>query len=173
MPSQDPARRAVITGLGAVMPIGNDFPTYWANLRAGVTGTRRIQSFDASAFEVQIAAEVLDFDPASAMDPKMARRMSRFIAFAMAAGKEAVADAGIDFESMDEDQRDRVGVVVNTGGGGIEQIIHGTQVHDQRGPRFVSGPGSEAPWGARCRAPEGYDVASRRAGCRRTRQTGR
>jgi len=138
VPSQDPARRAVITGLGAVMPIGNDFPTYWANLRAGVTGTRRIQSFDASAFEVQIAAEVLDFDPASAMDPKMARRMSRFIAFAMAAGKEAVADAGIDFESMDEDQRDRVGVVVNTGGGGIEQIIHGTQVHDQRGPRFVS-----------------------------------
>ncbi len=120
------------------MPIGNDFPTYWGNLRAGVTGTRRIQSFDATAFEVQIAAEVLDFDPASAMDPKMARRMSRFIAFAMAAGKEAIADAGIDFEAMDEDQRDRVGVVVNTGGGGIEQIIHGTQVHDQRGPRFVS-----------------------------------
>ncbi len=138
MPSQDPARRAVVTGLGAVMPIGNDFPTYWANLRAGVTGTRRIRSFDASAFEVKIAAEVLDFDPAEAMDPKMARRMSRFIAFAMAAGKEAVADAGIDFEAMDEDQRDRVGVVVNTGGGGIEQIIHGTQVHDQRGPRFVS-----------------------------------
>jgi 3-oxoacyl-[acyl-carrier-protein] synthase II len=138
VPSQDPARRAVVTGLGAVMPIGNDFPTYWANLQAGVTGTRRIQSFDASAFEVRIAAEVLDFDPASAMDPKMARRMSRFIAFAMAAGKEAVADARIDFETMDEDQRDRVGVVVNTGGGGIEQIIHGTQVHDQRGPRFVS-----------------------------------
>jgi 3-oxoacyl-[acyl-carrier-protein] synthase II len=138
VPSQDPARRAVVTGLGAVMPIGNDFPTYWANLQAGVTGTRRIQSFDASAFEVRIAAEVLDFDPASAMDPKMARRMSRFIAFAMAAGKEAVADARIDFGAMDEDQRDRVGVVVNTGGGGIEQIIHGTQVHDQRGPRFVS-----------------------------------
>jgi 3-oxoacyl-[acyl-carrier-protein] synthase II len=138
VPSQDPARRAVVTGLGAVMPIGNDFPTYWANLQAGVTGTRRIRSFDASAFEVRIAAEVLDFDPASAMDPKMARRMSRFIAFAMAAGKEAVADSGIDFETMDENQRDRVGVVVNTGGGGIEQIIHGTQVHDQRGPRFVS-----------------------------------
>ena len=138
MPSQDPARRAVVTGLGAVMPIGNDFPTYWANLQAGVTGTRRISSFDASAFEVRIAAEVLDFDPAAAMDAKMARRMSRFIAFAMAAGKEAVADAGIDFEAMDDDGRERVGVVVNTGGGGIEQIIHGTQVHDQRGPRFVS-----------------------------------
>ena len=88
-PSTDPARRAVVTGMGAVMPIGNDFETYWRNLRDGVTGTRRIQSFDASAFEVQIAAEVLDFNPAAAMDPKMARRMSRFIHFAMAAGKEA------------------------------------------------------------------------------------
>ena len=87
----DPARRAVVTGLGAVMPIGNDFPTYWSNLAAGVTGTRRIQRFDASAFEVRIAAEVLDFDPTTVMDAKMARRMSRFIHFAMAAGKEAVA----------------------------------------------------------------------------------
>jgi len=72
------------------------------------------------------------------MDPKMARRMSRFIHFAMAAGKEAVADAGIDFAAMSQEQRDRVGVVVNTGGGGIEQIIDGTHVHDQKGPRFVS-----------------------------------
>ena len=138
MPSQDPARRAVVTGLGAVMPIGNDFPTYWRNLQDGVTGTRTIASFDASAFEVQIAAEVLDFDPAAHMEPKMARRMSRFIAFAMAAGKEAVADSGIDFAAMDQEQRDRVGVVVNTGGGGIEQIVDGTHVHDSRGPRFVS-----------------------------------
>src|SRR5512134_2021370 len=138
MPERDPARRAVITGLGAVMPIGNDFPTYWANLQAGVTGTRTIQSFDASAFEVRIAAEVLDFDPATVMDPKMARRMSRFIQLAMKAGTEAVRDSGIDFEAMDQEQRDRVGVVVNTGGGGIEQIIDGTHVHDGKGPRFVS-----------------------------------
>jgi 3-oxoacyl-[acyl-carrier-protein] synthase II len=138
VPERDPARRAVITGLGAVMPIGNDFPTYWANLQAGVTGTRTIQSFDASAHEVRIAAEVIDFDPTRFMDAKMARRMSRFIHFAMAAGKEAVADSGIDFAAMDQDQRDRVGVVVNTGGGGIEQIIDGTHVHDQKGPRFVS-----------------------------------
>ncbi len=138
MPIQDPARRAVVTGLGAVMPIGNDFETYWRNLRNGVTGTRLIRSFDASAFEVQIAAEVLDFDPTVAMDAKMARRMSRFIHFAMAAGKEAVADAGIDFGAMTQDERDRVGVVVNTGGGGIEQIIEGTHVHDSKGPRFVS-----------------------------------
>jgi 3-oxoacyl-[acyl-carrier-protein] synthase II len=138
MPERDPARRAVVTGLGAVMPIGNDFPTYWANLRAGVTGTRTIRSFDASQQEVRIAAEVLDFDPATVMDPKMARRMSRFIHFAMGAGKEAVADAGIDFGAMTPEQRDRVGVVVNTGGGGIEQIIDGTHVHDAKGPRFVS-----------------------------------
>lgn len=138
MAERDPARRAVVTGLGAVMPIGNDFPTYWANLQAGRTGTRLIRSFDASAHEVRIAAEVVDFDPTTAMDPKMARRMSRFIHFAMAAGKEAVADSGIDFAAMTPEQRDRVGVVVNTGGGGIEQIIDGTHVHDAKGPRFVS-----------------------------------
>ena len=138
MSELDPARRAVVTGLGAVMPIGNDFPTYWSNLVAGVTGTRLIQSFDTTGFEVKIAAEVLGFDPTAAMDPKMARRMTRFIHFAMAAGKEAVADSGIDFAAMSEDQRDRVGVVVNTGGGGIEAIIDGTHVHDSKGPRFVS-----------------------------------
>ena len=138
MPSQDPARRAVVTGLGAVMPIGNDFPTYWANLQAGVTGTRRIRSFDATGFEVQIAAEVIDFDPTIGMDPKMARRMSRFIHFAMAAGKEAVADAGIDFAAMSPEQRDRVGVVLNTGGGGIEQVENATRALEGKGPRFVS-----------------------------------
>ena len=138
MPEQDPARRAVITGLGAIMPIGNDFPTYWANLQAGVTGTRTIQGFDASEHEVRIAAEVLDFDPTTVMDPKMARRMTRFIHFAMGAGRQAVTDSGIDFESMSPEERDRVGVVVNTGGGGIQAIIDGTHAHDDRGPRFVS-----------------------------------
>lgn len=138
MPESDPSRRAVVTGLGAIMPIGNDFPTYWSNLVAGVTGTRLIRSFDASGFEVQIAAEVLDFDPTTVMDPKMARRMSRFIHLAMAAGKEAVRDSGIDFAAKSQEERDRVGVVVNTGGGGIEAIIEGTHVHDTKGPRFVS-----------------------------------
>ena len=138
MPERDPSRRAVVTGLGAVMPIGNDFPTYWANLQAAVTGTRTIRSFDASQHEVRIAAEVLDFDPTTVMEPKMARRMSRFIHLAMGAGKEAVADSGIDFVAMSQEQGDRVGIVVNTGGGGIEQIIDGTHVHDRKGPRFVS-----------------------------------
>ncbi|MBA2380897.1 MAG: beta-ketoacyl-[acyl-carrier-protein] synthase II [Chloroflexi bacterium] len=120
------------------MPIGNDFPTYWSNLVGGVTGTRLIQGFDASAFEVRIAAEVLDFDPTRFMEAKMARRMTRFIHLGMAAAKEAVADSGIDFAAMSQDERDRVGVVMNTGGGGIEAIIDGTHVHDTKGPRFVS-----------------------------------
>jgi 3-oxoacyl-[acyl-carrier-protein] synthase II len=120
------------------MPIGNDFETYWRNLQNAVTGTRRIRSFDASGFEVQIAAEVLDFNPSAAMDPKMARRMTRYIHLAMAAGKEAVAWSGLDFAAMSPEERDRVGVVMNTGGGGIEAIIDGTHVHDTKGPRFVS-----------------------------------
>jgi 3-oxoacyl-[acyl-carrier-protein] synthase II len=138
LPSPDPARRAVVTGLGAVMPNGNDFETYWASLRAGVSGVAPIASFDASGFEVRIAAEVKGFDPGTGMDPKMARRMSRFIHFAMAAGKEAIAHAGVDFAAMTPEQRDRVGVIVNTGGGGIEEIIEGTHTADTRGPRFVS-----------------------------------
>ena len=138
MPTQDPARRAVITGLGAIMPNGNDFPTYWANLVAGVTGTRTIQGFDSSDQEVHIAAEVLGFEPSKVMDPKMARRMSRFVHLAIGAGQEAVRDSGIDFAAMSPEQLDRVGVVVNTGGGGIEEIIDGTHIHDGKGPRFVS-----------------------------------
>jgi 3-oxoacyl-[acyl-carrier-protein] synthase II len=136
--SQDPTRRAVVTAMGAVMPIGNDFETYWANLRAGVTGTRKITSFPTDGMEVRIAAEVRDFDPAAGMDPKMARRMSRFVQFAMASGKEAVDAAGLDFAAMTPEGRDRVAVVVNTGGGGLEQIIDGTHTFDQKGSRFVS-----------------------------------
>lgn len=138
MPSADLARRAVVTGLGALMPNGNDFETYWSNLQAGVTGTRLIRKFDASGFETRIAAEVVGFDPASVMDAKMARRMSRFVHLATGAGKQAVADSGLDFAAMTPEERDRVAVVINTGGGGIEAIIEGTHVHDTKGPRFVS-----------------------------------
>ena len=137
-PSADPARRAVVTWLGAVMPIGNDFETYWRNLRDGVSGVARITAFDPTDFEVKIAAEVKGFRAADHMDAKMARRMSRFIHFAMAAAKEALASAGLDPATFDQDARDRFGVVVNTGGGGIEQIVEGTHVRRERGPRFVS-----------------------------------
>ncbi len=138
MPEQDLARRAVVTGLGAITPIGNDHPTFWRNLVAGVNGGGPITSFDASRYEVRIAAEVKDFDPTTVMDRKMARRMSRFIHLAMAAGKEAVADSGLDFEAWSPEQRDRAAVAFNTGGGGLEQIVDGTHTVEQRGPQFVS-----------------------------------
>ena len=138
MPSSDLSRRAVITGMGAVMPIGNDFETYWSNLQNAVTGTRLIQSFDASAHEVKIAAEVLNFNPDDVMDRKMVKRMARFIPLAMGASKEAVRHSGLDFAAMTPEQRDRVGVVMNTGGGGIQAIIDATHVLEEKGPRFVS-----------------------------------
>jgi 3-oxoacyl-[acyl-carrier-protein] synthase II len=138
VPSTDPSRRAVITGLGAVTPIGNDHPTFWANAKAGVSGGGPITHFDASDLDVRIAAEVKDFDPSTGMDRKMARRMSRFIHFAMAAGKEAVTDAGLDFSDWTPEQRDRVAVIVNTGGGGLEEVIDGHVTTETRGPRFVS-----------------------------------
>ncbi len=138
MPNNDPARRAVITGVGAVTPIGNDHPTFWANAKAGKSGGGPITHFDASDLDVRIAAEVKDFDPAVGMNPKMARRMSRFIHFAMAAGKEAVADSGLDFAAWTPEQRDRVAVAVNTSGGGLEQVIIGHDITNTRGPRFVS-----------------------------------
>jgi 3-oxoacyl-[acyl-carrier-protein] synthase II len=138
VPTQDPSRRAVITGLGAVTPIGNDAPTFWRNLVAGVNGGGPITSFDPTGFDVRIAAEVKDFDPTVAMDRKMARRMSRFIHFGMAAGKEAVADAGLDFADWSPERRDRVAVCVNTGGGGIEQVTEGADIIRMRGPGQVS-----------------------------------
>ena len=138
MPTKDPARRAVVTGLGAVTPIGNTAKAYWESLLAGVSGVGPITQFDSSGLDVRIAAEVKDFDPNVAMDRKMARRMSRFIHLAVAAATEAVDDAGIDFAAYDQDQRDRVAVCMNTGGGGMDQVITGTQVLAEKGPGQVS-----------------------------------
>jgi 3-oxoacyl-[acyl-carrier-protein] synthase II len=138
VPQKDLAHRAVVTGLGAVTPIGNDHPTFWRNLVDGVSGAGPITRFDPTGFDVRIAAEVKDFDPTIAMERKMARRMSRFIHFAMAAGREAVADAGLDFSSYTPEQRDRVAVVVNSAGGGVEEIIIGHDVLLAKGPGQVS-----------------------------------
>ena len=137
-PGKDPARRAVVTAMGAITPIGNDFETYWANLRAGRSGVRTITSFDASSYETRIAGEVKDFVAADHMDPKMARRMSRFIHFAMAAGRQAVRSAGLDFAAWTPEQRDRAAVVMNTAGGGQEEAIVGTHVAETKGAKFVS-----------------------------------
>ena len=138
MRQHDPARRTVITGVGAVTPIGNDHPTFWANAVAGVSGGGPITHFDASDLDVRIAAEVKGFDPAVAMNPKMVKRMSRFIHLGMAAGKEAVEDSGLDFSDWSEDRLDRVAVAVNTSGGGLEQVIMGNDIIREKGPRFVS-----------------------------------
>jgi 3-oxoacyl-[acyl-carrier-protein] synthase II len=138
VPDTDLSRRAVVTGMGAVTPIGNDHATFWRNLVAGVSGGGPITHFDASRYDVRIAAEVKDFDPTIAMDRKMARRMSRFIHLGMAAGKEAVANAGLDFDTWDPERRDRVAVTVNTSGGGQEQVIDGTATLHAKGPGQVS-----------------------------------
>src|SRR3954454_15711502 len=133
----DLARRAVITGVGAVTPIGNTAADYWRSLTTGVSGSAPITAFDATGFDVRIAAEVKGFDPTIAMDRKMARRMSRFIHFAMAAAQEAIEDAAISFNGLGIDERDRIGVVVNTGGGGMEQVIEGTETLAAKGPGQV------------------------------------
>lgn len=100
--------RVVITGMGAVTPLGR-FPHYWEKLKAGVSGVRRIQSFDPSDLEVQIAAEVLDYDPSEYLDSKEARRMGRPAQFAVTAAMDALQDAGLTVEDL-EPIRDRVGV---------------------------------------------------------------
>lgn len=124
--------------MGAVTPIGNDADTFWTNLLAGVSGGGPITTFDTTHHDVKIAAEVKDFDPTLTMDRKMVRRMSRFIHFGVAAATEAITKSGMDFSTWTPEQRDRVGVVINTGGGGMEQVIEGAHVLWERGPGQVS-----------------------------------
>ena len=131
--------RAVITGYGAITPIGNSAATYWESLVAGRSGAGPITHFDASANEVRIAAEVKDFDPTHTMEMKMARRMSRFVQFAVAAATEAIEHAGLaTIHEWEAERRDRVATIINTGGGGIEQVTMGADAFRERGGRFVS-----------------------------------
>jgi 3-oxoacyl-[acyl-carrier-protein] synthase II len=134
-PPRDPARRAVVTGLGAITPIGNDVDTFWANLTAGVSGVAEITAFDPSGLEVRIAAEVKDFDPRAWIDFKQARRMARFSQFAVAAARQAIDASGLE---IGEHNRDDVAVAVNTGGGGLEQVAIGEVTYRDRGPGRVS-----------------------------------
>jgi 3-oxoacyl-[acyl-carrier-protein] synthase II len=125
----------VITGLGAVTPIGNDVDTFWANLVAGVSGAGRITQYDPSAEEVQIAAEVKDFDPRAWIDFKQARRMSRFSQLAVAAARQAIDASGLE---IGDHNRDDIAVVVNTGGGGIGDVAIGEQTFLEQGGKRVS-----------------------------------
>ncbi len=108
--------RVVITGIGAVTPLGR-FPEFWEKLKAGVSGVRRIQSFDPSNLEVQIAAEVVDFDPNEYIEPKEARRMGRPSHFAVTAAMDALKDAGLTIEDL-EPIRERVAVDFGSSMGG-------------------------------------------------------
>jgi 3-oxoacyl-[acyl-carrier-protein] synthase II len=133
--SRDAARRAVVTGMGAITPIGNDAATFWANLTAGVSGVARISAYDPENEEVQIAAEVKEFDPATWIDFKQARRMSRFSQMAVAAAAQAIADAGLE---VTDAERDEIAVVVNTGGGGIGDVATGERIFLEQGGKRVS-----------------------------------
>ncbi|MDQ2940751.1 MAG: beta-ketoacyl-ACP synthase II [Chloroflexota bacterium] len=131
----DPARRAVVTGIGAVTPIGNDAETYWRNLTAGVSGVAPIAAYDASKEEVRIAAEVKGFDPRDWIDFKAARRMSRFSQLAVAAAAQAIEQSGL---SITDANRDDIAVVVNTGGGGIGDVALAERTYLEGGPQRVS-----------------------------------
>ena len=133
--TRDPRRRAVITGLGAVTPVGNDVPTFWSNLVAGVSGVGPITHFDASDLEVRIAAEVKDFEPRGWMDFKQARRMSRFAQLAVAAARQAIDASGLE---IGDHNRDDIAVVVNTGGGGLEEVATGEATYLEHGGKRVS-----------------------------------
>ncbi len=128
-------RRVVITGLGVISPVGNDVNTLWANLIAGKSGVGPITHFDASQLETRFAAEVKDFDPAALLGRKEARRMDRFMQFAMAAAKQAIADSGLKITA---ENSLRVGVAIGSGVGGIGTIINETQVLRDRGASRVS-----------------------------------
>ena len=108
-------RRVVITGLGAVTPLGNDAETTWENLLAGESGAAEIEQFDASEYPVNFACELKDFDPTDWIDRKAARRMDRFTHMVLAAARQAESDSGLDIAK----EADRVGASIATGIGGL------------------------------------------------------
>ena len=112
-------RRVVVTGLGAVTPIGNNVETFWKNVKAGKVGIGEITKFDTADFKVKLAAEVKDFNPKDYMDFKSAKRMELFSQYAVVASKEAMADAGIEMEKEDPF---RVGVIVGSGIGSLQAM---------------------------------------------------
>jgi 3-oxoacyl-[acyl-carrier-protein] synthase II len=123
-------RRAVVTGLGAVTPIGKTVEDFWAALTAGQSGVRRITLFDPSDLECQIAAEVKDWDPTEWMEAKSARRAARFSQFAVAAARQAVGDSEL---AITDANRDDIAITMNTGGGGVDIIADGEKTYLEKG----------------------------------------
>lgn len=128
-------RRVVITGMGAITPIGNSVEEFWAGIKENKVGIGEITRFDTSDYKVKLAAEVKDFDPKTRMDFKTAKRMSAFSQYAVAAADEAIKMAALDMEQEDPW---RVGVMVGSGIGGLKEIEDAQQIILNRGPRRVN-----------------------------------
>ena len=129
------SKRVVVTGIGLVTAVGNDTPSSWRALCDGRSGVAPITAFDASDQEVRFAAEVKGFDPNPYMDRKEIRRNDRFVHYAMAATKQAMADAGLE---ITEDLADDVGVIVGSGIGGLETCHEQFKILFERGPSRIS-----------------------------------
>lgn len=128
-------KRVVITGAGVITPVGIGKETFWNNIKSGKSGVGPIESFDVSEYNTRIAAEVKDFDPSEYIDKKEARRMDRFVKFAVCAAKMALADAGIDIEKEDAT---RVGTFIGSGIGGISTFEEQYKVLLEKGPGRIS-----------------------------------
>ena len=132
-------RRVVITGLGVMTPVGNDVETFWSNLKNGVSGIHTIDAFDITGYDCKIGGQVRDFDPKPFFkNPKDVRRTDRFTHLSMAAAKMALEDSGIDVANLK--QRDRFGVIVSTGIGGLKTL------QDQLRILLTRGPGRNSPF---------------------------
>jgi len=132
-------RRVVITGLGAITPVGNDVETFWSNLKNGVSGIHKIDAFDTSGYDCQIGGQVRGFDPKPFFkNPKDVRRTDRFAQLAIAAAKMAVEDSGIDVANLK--RRDRFGVLVSSGIGGLKTL------QDQLTILLTKGPSRNSPF---------------------------
>lgn len=127
--------RVVVTGMGIVSPLGNEVETFWSNLKEGKSGISYIDLFDASAFGTRIAGQVRDFDPEALFGRKEARKMDRFVQFGLYAAEQAVKQANLDVNLID---RERFGVYVGTGIGGIQTLTDNMEAYQNRGPGRVS-----------------------------------
>ena len=125
----------VVTGMGAVAPVGNDVTTVFENLKAGRSGIARISSFDPSPLATQIAGEVKGFDPRAHFDVKEARRLERFVQFAVVAAREAIADAHLE---INERNNETIAVVIGSGIGGALSSAEQVKILETKGPRRVS-----------------------------------
>jgi len=127
--------RVVITGMGVVTPLGNKVEEFWENLLAGKSGVDYIKAFDVSDYPTKIAAEVKDFNPEEYMDKKEVKRTDRFVQFALGAAKEALEDSGLN---MEEEDRERIGVYIGSGIGGLGTFEDQHKVLLEKGARRVS-----------------------------------